>query len=66
MDELLPKEKKAITLYYWENYTIEEVARSLRLSWGMANTLIESGHESLKKILLDSNEFNPPQRRPYE
>lgn len=58
MKEITAMEREALILRHWHYKTIEQVAKALGVSWGDANALIESGQAALKRILLESTEFN--------
>lgn len=51
LTSLSPPAQKAINLRFWENYTIEEIANVLRISWDNADQLIESSLIELRERL---------------
>lgn len=46
---LPPQGQRAINLRFWENYTIEEIAEELCISWDEADLLIEQSIISLRE-----------------
>ena len=51
---LPPQAQRAIYLRFWENYTIEEISKHMRISWDQANRLIETSLRQLKSYLTSS------------
>ena len=58
LKKLPPRQKKALVLRFWYNYSIFEVAKSLRLSWGEADSLIKDALMSLKKDCMKQPRFS--------
>ena len=50
--QLPEKQKKAIILRFWEDQSIDEIARTLKISWDDADELIEKGLLILKKEFI--------------
>ncbi len=53
LKELNEKQQQALHLRFWENFSIEEIAKEMRVSWYFANELIENGISSLKEKFKD-------------
>ena len=58
LKKLPPRQKKALVLRFWYNYSIFEVAKSLRLSWGETDSLIKDALMSLKKDCMRQPRFS--------
>lgn len=54
--ELSPLAQRAINLRFWENFSIEEIATNLRLTWDQTDQLIEMSLEELRTRLTISGE----------
>lgn len=58
LKRLPSKQKKAIVLRFWHNYSIFEIAKSLRVSWGEADVLLKDAMISLKKDCIRHPRFS--------
>lgn len=57
---LPPESQRAVFLRFWENNTIEEIAKDLRVSWDHADFLIDQAIFELREFLsqiLDLSEI---------
>ncbi len=52
LERLAPKKRLLIHLRFWEQKTIEEIATTLRASWGDVDKLINEAFRELKAMLL--------------
>jgi len=52
------KQRVALTLRFWHNFEILEVANKINVSWDEADQLIESGLEKLKSFCLEQPLFS--------
>lgn len=59
LSALSPQGQRAINLRFWENYTIEEISESLRITWDQADELIEQSLKELRMRLTKSNVASP-------
>jgi len=50
--KLPAKQRYAITLKFWNEYSIDEIAKTLRISWHEANEIIEDGLSRLKDACM--------------
>lgn len=67
LNELAPKDRAAMLLYYWYEYSLAEIARELRLSEPALKARMHRARRSLAQAWLHSGEapaFSP--RRLYE
>lgn len=53
LERLAPKKRLLIHLRFWEQRTIEEIATSLRTSWGEVDKLINEAFRELKAMLIE-------------
>ena len=53
LTSLSPSGQRAISLRFWEYYTIEEISKTLRISWDQTDKLIEKSLLELKSRLTD-------------
>ena len=51
LKKLPEKQKKAVIFKFWHNLTIEEISKTLGITWGETNLLIENALVKLKKSL---------------
>ena len=58
LKKLPPKQKKAIVLRFWHNYSVFEIARSLRVTWGEADSLIKDALLKMKKDCMKQPRFS--------
>jgi DNA-directed RNA polymerase specialized sigma24 family protein len=58
LKRLPPKQKKAIVLRFWHNYSIFEIAKSLRLTWGETDSLIKDALLKMKKDCMKQPRFS--------
>ncbi len=58
LKKLPPRQKKAIVLRFWHNYSVFEIAKSLRVSWGEADSLLKDALISLKKDCMKQPRFS--------
>ncbi len=56
--KLPPKQRKALVLRFWHNYTLVEVAKSLRVSWGEADEIMKSALLALKDECMKQPRFS--------
>lgn len=55
LTRLSPERQRAINLRFWENYTIEEISETLRMSWDQTDQLIEQALLELRGRLTKSD-----------
>ncbi len=58
LKRLPPRQRKAIVLRFWHNYSIFEVAKALRISWGEADQVIKHGLVKMKKDCMKNPRFS--------
>ena len=56
--QLSLKQKQAVSLRFWKEKTIEEIAVIMRISWAEANQLIDASLANLKKLCLNNSKFS--------
>ena len=52
------RHKTVIRLRFWDNQTIEEIAKAMRLTWNEANQLIEEAKILLRNMCLNDPAFS--------
>ena len=52
------KQRKAIILRFWHNYSISDVARELRISWKKSYKMITGGLVKLRKECMAQPRFS--------
>ena len=55
---LPPKQRKAIVLRFWYDYSIFEIAKSLRMSWEEADRTLKNALAKLKKDCMEQPRFS--------
>lgn len=55
---LPPKQRKAVILRFWHNYSIFEIAKALRVTWGEADKIIKDALLNLKKDCMKQPRFS--------
>ena len=58
VSQLSSKECAAITLRFWENFSIQEVAKALRVDWNNADALIDKALKKLWTLCLSYPQFS--------
>lgn len=56
--KLRPRQRKAIVLRFWHNYTIFEVAKTLGLTWEQADRTIKDALTKLKRECVEQPHFS--------
>jgi DNA-directed RNA polymerase specialized sigma24 family protein len=55
LTKLSPQGQRAINLRFWENYTIEEISETLRMTWDQTDKLIEKSLLELRERLTQTD-----------
>lgn len=63
--KLRPRQKKAIVLRFWHDYSIFEVAKSLRVSWEEADKTIKDALAKLKQECMEQPHFSRTLKLPF-
>lgn len=63
--KLRPRQRKAIILRFWHEYTIFEVAKSLRVSWEEADKTIKVALAKLKQECMAQPHFSRALKLPF-
>lgn len=63
--KLRPRQRKAIILRFWHDYTIFEVAKSLRVSWEKADEIIKEALVKLKHECVEQPHFSKTLKLPF-
>lgn len=50
--KLNEKERRAVLLHFYQNLSVAETSKSMRMSWGDTNQLLEGAIKELKRIFL--------------
>jgi DNA-directed RNA polymerase specialized sigma24 family protein len=58
IDELPFLERLIIELRFWNNFSIEEISKALRISWDDVEMHLQSAFESLKQFCLKEEDFS--------
>ena len=56
--KLPPKQRKVMVLRFWHNYSIFEIAKALRITWGEADKIIKEVLLNLKKECMKQPRFS--------
>ena len=56
--KLPPKQRKALVLRFWHNYTSFEVAKALRVTWGEGETIVTEAIKTLKEEISGQPRFS--------
>ncbi len=63
--KLRPRQRKAIVLRFWYEYSIFEVAKSLRVSWEDADRTIKDALAKLKQDCMEQPHFSRALKLPF-
>jgi DNA-directed RNA polymerase specialized sigma24 family protein len=56
--DLPPKQRKALVLRFWHNYTLFEVAKALRITWSEADKIVKGALVQMKDECLSQPRFS--------
>lgn len=62
LKRLPPAQRKAVVLRFWHNYSVFEIAKALRVSWGEADSLLREALCKLKKDCIRQPHFSRSKR----
>lgn len=58
MKQLPPKQRKAVVLRFWHNYSIFEIAKSLRVTWVEADKILSKALVKMKRECVKQPHFS--------